>query len=313
MVRFQLPMNKYIIGIDGGGSKTLGVLFDIHGKELKRVEHGFSNFSIDEEIAKSNVEKTIENLVKDLETHRELFIQMGIAGYSKIKKSTQYIKSLEKKFNATVDLDSDAIIALYSVKKDQDINVIMVIGGTGSVLMVTDGEKANLVGGFGHLLGDEGSAYHLAITALKKIIDEKESNQPFSNLSEKILKEIEVVDYQDIKSFVYNSNKSDIAKLSKFIAECALQHDQDAIDLLKQEAKHLSKQTINAYNKSSRKEKVIIALRGGFLLNAPYVKETLIEELKISLKDFEIDIHPIEPVIGAYYLGFLKLSKRCES
>ncbi len=306
-------MNKYIIGIDGGGTKTLGVLFDINGKELRRVEHGFSNFSIDEDIAKTNIEMTISDLVNDLGTDREIFIQMGIAGYSKIKKSTQYIKSLEKKFNVTVDLDSDAIIALYSVKKDQDINVIMVIGGTGSVLMVTDGEKTNLIGGFGHLLGDEGSAYHLAITALKKIIEEKESNQPYSQLSESILKEINVIDYQDIKSFVYNSNKSDIAKLSKFIAECALNQDIDAIDLLKMEGKHLAKQTINAYNKSNHKEKVVIALRGGFLLNAPYVKETLIEELSKSLKDFEIDIHPIEPVIGAYYLGFLKLSKRCES
>jgi len=306
-------MNKYIIGIDGGGTKTLGVLFNMDGKELRRVEHGFSNFSIDEDIAKTNVEMTIADLVNDLGTDREIFIQMGIAGYSKIKKSTQFIKSLEKKFDVTVDLDSDAIIALYSVKKDQDINVIMVIGGTGSVLMVTDGEKTNLIGGFGHLLGDEGSAYHLAITALKKIIEEKESNQPYSQLSEAILKEISVIDYQDIKNFVYNSNKSDIAKLSKFIAECALNQDIDAIDLLKMEGRHLAKQTINAYNKSNHKEKVVIALRGGFLLNAPYVKETLIEELTRSLKDFEIDIHPIEPVIGAYYLGFLKLSKRCES
>ena len=304
-------MNKYIIGLDGGGTKTLGVLYDMDGKELKRVEFGFSNFSIDEEIAKANVEKTIEELAKDLESDRELFVQMGIAGYSKIKKSNQFVKSLEKKFNATVDLDSDAIIALYSVKKDQDVNVILVIGGTGSVLMVSNGEEANMVGGFGHLLGDEGSAYHLAITALKKVIEEKESNQKLSNLSNLLLKEIEALDYLDIKNFVYNNNKSEIARLAKFIAQCALDQDLDAISLLKQEGRHLAKQTINAYHLTKPKEKLIIALRGGFLLNAPYVKETLIEELKISLKDFIIDIHPIEPVIGAYYLGFLKLSKRC--
>lgn len=305
-------MSKYIIGIDGGGTKTLGVLFDIDGRELKRVEFGFSNFSIDEDIAKANVEKTIEALEKDLENDRELFIQMGIAGYSKIKKSTQFVKSLEKKFNALVDLDSDAIIALYSVKQNKNVNVIMVIGGTGSVLMVSDGDQASMVGGFGHLLGDEGSAYHLAITALKKIIEEKESNQEMSELSKLILKEIEALDYLDIKNFVYNNNKSDIARLAKFIAQCALNHNLDAISLLKQEGRYLAKQTLNAYKLANKNEKVVIALRGGFLLNAPYVKETLIEELKISLKDFELDIHPIEPVIGAYYLGFLKLSKRCQ-
>lgn len=303
-------MNKYIIGIDGGGTKTLGVLFDLNGKEIKRVEFGFSNFSIDENIAKSNIEQTIEELIKDLNQEKELFIQMGIAGYSKIKKSTEFVKMLEKKFNAVVDLDSDAMIALYSVKQDKDVNVIMVIGGTGSVLMMSDGNKANMVGGFGHLLGDEGSAYHLAITALKKIIEEKESNQKITPLSEKILEEINIFDYQDIKSFVYNRNKSEIAKLSKFIAECAHSQDEDAIHLMKQEGKHLANQTINAYHRLLKKEKMIIALRGGFLLNAPYVKETLIEELNKSLKDFIIDMNPIEPVIGAYYLGFLKLSKR---
>jgi len=65
-----------------------------------------------------------------------------------------------------------------------------------------------------------------------------------------------------------------------------------------------------------RKRRLVLSRKGwggGFLLNAPYVKETLIEELRKSIKDFEIDIYPIEPVIGAYYLGFLKLSKRCES
>jgi N-acetylglucosamine kinase-like BadF-type ATPase len=303
-------MNKYIIGIDGGGTKTLGVLFDLNGKEIKRVEFGFSNFSIDENIAKSNIEQTIEELTKDLNQEKELFIQMGIAGYSKIKKSTEFVKMLEKKFNAVVDLDSDAMIALYSVKQDKDVNVIMVIGGTGSVLMMSDGNKANMVGGFGHLLGDEGSAYHLAITALKKIIEEKESNQKITPLSEKILEEINIFDYQDIKSFVYNRNKSEIAKLSKFIAACADNQDEDAIHLMKQEGKHLANQTINAYHRLLKKEKMIIALRGGFLLNAPYVKETLIEELNKSLKDFIIDMNPIEPVIGAYYLGFLKLSKR---
>jgi N-acetylglucosamine kinase-like BadF-type ATPase len=302
-------MNKYIIGIDGGGTKTLGVLFDIKGNELNRVEFGFSNFSIDEHTAKTNIEKTIETLIKNLEQDRELFIQMGIAGYSKIKQSTEFVKSLEQKFNATVDLDSDAMIALYSVKQDQDVNVIMVIGGTGSVLMINNGNQANLIGGFGHLLGDEGSAYHLSIAALKKVIEEKESNQRLSPLSEKILKEINVFDYQEIKNYVYNRNKSEIATLSRFIAECAIENDEDAINLLIQEGRYLAKQTINAYHRLMSKEKIIIALRGGFLLNAPYVKETLIKDLNQSLKDFVIDMNPTEPVIGAYYLGFLKLSK----
>lgn len=303
-------MNKYIIGVDGGGTKTLGVLFDLNGKELKRVEHGYSNFTMGEEEARQNIEKTICELVDNLETNRQLFIQMGIAGVSKLRGLKQFEAKLENEFNAKVSLDSDALIALYSVKKDRDIKVIMVIGGTGSVLMIGEDEAVQIVGGFGHLLGDEGSAYHLVISALRKIIDDKEGNQKDTELSLQILKKINAKDYQGIKDFVYNENKKSIANLSQFIAERALNQDHDAIELFVEEGKFLAKQTINAYQKLKNKQNIVIALRGGFLLSAPYVKEALLKELEKHLKDYQIDANPVEPVIGAYYLGLLKLSKR---
>lgn len=303
-------MNKYIIGIDGGGTKTLGVLYNLDGIEIKRVEFGFSNFSMGEDEAKKNIEKTIKELVTGLEESRSLHIQMGIAGISKLRNSNAYQTKLEAMFNASISLDSDALIALYSVKKDRNVNVILVIGGTGSVLMIGEDDNVQIVGGFGHLLGDEGSAYHLVTSAFRKIIDDKESNQPDTDLSRQILKEIKAKDYQAIKDFVYNENKKTIAELSKFIADRAINHDPDAIELFVQEGKFLAKQTINAYHKIKNKHDIIIALRGGFLLSAPYVKETLLKELRKQIKDYQIDVHQVEPVIGAYYLGFLKLSKR---
>lgn len=306
-------MNKYIIGIDGGGTKTLGVLFDYSGKELKRVEYGFSNFSMGEEEAKTNINLTLSKLCEDLEDQRSLFVQMGIAGVSKLRNIEAYITELESRFDASVSLDSDALIALYSVKKDQKINVILVIGGTGSVLMIGQDELVEIVGGFGHLIGDEGSAYHLVTSALKKIIEDKEGGLPDSNLSLEILKEIKAPNYQAIKDFVYNENKKTIAGLSKFIAQSALDGDQDAIDLFIQEGQYLAKQTVNAYHKIKNTNEVIIALRGGFLLSAPYVKETLLKELRKKIEKFQIDVHQVEPVIGAYYLGLLKLSKRWQN
>ncbi len=303
-------MNKYVIGIDGGGTKTLGVLYNLEGIELKRVEFGFSNFSMGEEEAKQNIEKTIQELVLDLEKDKLLYIQMGIAGISKLRDIDAYQIKLEAMFNASVSLDSDALIALYSVKRDQNVNVILVIGGTGSVLMIGEDDNVQIIGGFGHLLGDEGSAYHLVTSAFRKIIEDNESNQPETDLSKQILKEIKAKDYQAIKDFVYNENKKTIAGLSKFIADRAINNDPDAIELFVQEGKFLAKQTINAYQKIKNKHDIIIALRGGFLLSAPYVKKTLEKELGKQIKDYQIDIQQVEPVIGAYYLGLLRLSKR---
>lgn len=302
-------MNKFIIGIDGGGTKTLGVLYDIEGNELKRSIAGFTNFNIDINKAKANMLVVLDDLTKDINPSDELFIQMGISGYSKIKDRKTYETEVGSRYHATASLESDVLIALYDVKKDEEVNVIMVIGGTGSVLMYSDQYRLEQVGGFGHLLGDEGSAYHLSIMALKTIINEYEDSSEFDDFAKRILSHLNLQNQFDVRDFVYENDKTTIASLAKFVSKLALDGDEKAIELINDEAKHLARQTVKAYLKLQEKDKVIIAFRGGFLTNAPYVKETLIKELKMSIKDFEINTNTNSPVKGAYYLSLLKLSK----
>ncbi len=301
-------MSKYIIGIDGGGTKTLGALFDEEGKIILRVEYGFASFTISEETSKSNIEKTIDTLVTKIKDGDELIhIQLGIAGASKLLDKEDYLKYLSKKYNTSCDMVTDAEIALYSIKRDKDMNVIMVLGGTGSIIMLNDESGISIIGGFGHLLGDQGSSYHLSITALRNIIDEFEEGTEFSYLSKALLKEINAETHYEIKNFVYNSNKSTIAKLSLFVSKLALEGNEEAIELFIAEGKHLGRQAITAYKKIISDRKVIIGIKGGFLLRAPYVKETLIEELNKNDLNYEISRDQVEPVIGAYYLGLTKI------
>lgn len=296
-------MSKYYIGVDGGGTKTLGVLFNKDGLQLKRVEMGFANFSVDETISKSNVLEVLKNLMFGIRNEELIHIQLGIAGASKLNNKEQFIDLIEKKYDTPCDLVTDALIALYSIKKNNDQNVIMVLGGTGSVVTVKENEDVYYIGGFGHLLGDEGSGYHLAINALKNIILEFENNEEFSELSIAILKEINAETHYDIKKFVYQNSKKDIAMLSQFISNYAIKGNTKACELFVTEGKHLARQTLQAYNKLKTDKRVVIGLRGGFLLNAPLVKDVLIEELSKMQIEYEIYTNMVEPVIGAYYLG----------
>lgn len=303
-------MSKYIIGIDGGGTKTLGVLFDELGVAVKRVTNGFANFSADEEISKMNIERTIDSLVEGISSEDKLLhIQLGIAGHSKLIKKEEYVAHLTYKYETSVDMVNDALIALYSVKRDTDMPVIMVLGGTGSVIMISNEEGTSIIGGFGHLLGDEGSSYHLSITALQDVISQFENSLPFTKLSTALMSVIDADNHYGISKFVYNNTKSDIAKLSLFVEKQALQGDKDAIKLFIDEGKHLARQTQSACQKLDTKEKIIIGIKGGFLLNAPYVKETLISELNNCKINYEISKEQVEPVVGAYYLGLKKITK----
>jgi N-acetylglucosamine kinase-like BadF-type ATPase len=304
-------MSKYYIGIDGGGTNTLGALYDEKGNEIIRIENGYANFSVSVEVTMKNIEHTIDALLNRLnESDEILHIQLGIAGISKLPSGKGYENYLKDKYNTSINLTNDAEIALYSVKKNRNMNVIMILGGTGSIIMKSEDNVSSILGGFGHLLGDEGSSYHLSINALKNIVRENELDMEYSLLSKAILKEINCESHYDIKNFVYNGSKKDIAKLSLFISQFALEGNKEAIELFVTQGKHLARQAFYAYNKFEKKENVMIGFKGGFLLNAPHVIDTIISELNKYKINYEICKDDEQPVKGAYYLGLTKISKR---
>lgn len=295
-------MDKYIIGIDGGGTKTLSVLYDIHGHELNRVLGGFSNFSINEVEALKNISDTITNLIVNLKQPYELYIQLGIAGATKMKdKGVE--KHLEDTFHASVRLDTDSMIGLYSVKREADQAVIFAIGGTGSSVIAMKDETINTIGGYGHLLGDEGSAYHLVISAFKNLIYESEHNLGFSPLSKLLLKEIKGQSEQDIIAFIYNRNKGEIAGMSPKLGELARSGDALTLALYQKEGELLGEQIYLAYKRFIEPHKVIVAARGSFVLQAPGVKASMIQYLKDRMPSLAIEETPEEAVKGAYHLA----------
>lgn len=300
----QSVRNKYIIGIDGGGTKTLGVLFDFDGNELHRVKEGFSNFSIDEKEATDNLSKTIEQLQnKIVDTDYELYIQLGISGASKIKETTTLERDFEKKFHAIVNLETDLMIGLYSVSQTLDQSVIMAIGGTGSAVVAKEGNRIKSIGGYGYLLGDEGSGYHLVIEALRRVIKESEEERPLSELSIGLMKLIGITSHRQLISYVYQKNKTELAQLSRFIAKQSIEGDLVAKALLENEGKLLAEQIVLAHNNFIKNNEVAIALRGTFVNEAPYVKDALKKHLDDHIKNYKIEETSNEPVIGAYHLA----------
>lgn len=303
-------MSAYIIGVDAGGTKTLGVLFNKEGKEILRSISGYGNFSVNESETKKHIIEVIQSIFDQVDHSMVSLIQIGIAGYSNYKNKASLITLIEETFKTKVLIVTDAEVALYSIKKSEEIPVIMVLGGTGSVVVYEYNHLMHMIGGFGHLLGDEGSGYHLSITALKEVINQFEERMPISSLSKSILQEIGASNYSEIKKFVYNNEKAEIARLSEFIAKHALRGDTEAIDLFVREGRLLAKQTLKAYQAMDKPKEVMIGFKGGFLLNAPYVKKTLMDALNENGIHYQMETSSVEPVIGTYYLAKKHIDKR---
>lgn len=306
-------MNNYIIGIDGGGTKTIGALYDEKGKEILRAEFGFSNFSIDEKRATENIMKTIEALTKHRQKDDQIMVMMGISGATKIKNKHELIHQIEDQFNVKAELVTDAMIALYSIDRKDHDHVIMAIGGTGSAVMMLEDDQTTLLGGYGYLFGDEGSAYHLVIEAIKHIARSFDEGKPLSTLQTKLCEHMYITTRDELVSFVYSQTKTELARFAKIISECALASDEEAYLLLKHEAIGLAEQVMMASRRFQTKRPIRIGLRGGFIQNAPFVKSIFSAYIQEKLPLSDMEDHPNEAVLGAYRLAIKKLTSEVTS
>ena len=125
-------------------------------------------------------------------------------------------------------------------------------------------------------------------------------------LSEQIIKAANINSPKQLVEYVYNNDKSTIAKLSPELQKVAM-IDQKVKELLTNEGKLLAEQIVASYKRYIKKGNVVVALRGSFALKALFVNETIISEVNKQIKNVRFDLDGPEPVYGAYVLAKKKL------
>lgn len=296
--------NKCIICVDGGGTKTEVVAFTLSGEAISRHVGGSGNFSFDIKQAKENVINTIQVVfdeVKDL--YQCEMIQMGISGYGAFQEKSAFIEQVKLHFHTDVKIVDDARLALYTVIKETFNEGILVLSGTGSASYGYSNGDTLLVGGWGYLLGDEGSSYDLVMRTFKAMIEDCDNGLAHHALTLSMLKHLKLNKVSDLKQYVYKNTKSEIASNAKFINDCALSGEDRAISLLKQSGIDLAQQAIKIYERMKLSNNVRIGSQGSFILNAKFVNVSFKEEIKKVIPHACFIETLDRPVKGAYYLA----------
>ena len=147
---------KICLGIDGGGSGCRARATDRQGRLLGEGQAGPANILTDPDGAVSNIRSAADQALGGLDP-RNCMAVLGLAGANIAADPDQLAAHLP--FGRCRIL-WDGETALTGAFRGGD--GIAAIIGTGSVYASQRGGKVQLVGGWGHVLGDEGSGYWLA-------------------------------------------------------------------------------------------------------------------------------------------------------
>ena len=236
---------SYVFGIDGGGTKTICLLMNENKQILGRGEAGPSNYqTLGIETAKQSIQLAIEQAIlsANIKVDRHFNIKaicLGLAGVGRPRdiEIVQFfvqdlqISKLSQPQNIVVC--SDCTIAL--VGGIGHPSGIAVISGTGSIVFGQNRQgQTKRVGGWGYLLGDEGSGYDIAIRGLQAALKFYDGRGEYTTLAEKFQVYLGLKNLEELVEVVYRRGWGvrEIAALSLIVDRAAAEGDRVADDII---------------------------------------------------------------------------------
>ena len=296
----------YIIGIDGGGTKTVGLLTTDTGQEIARTQTGPSNYHVvGIEQTKSILEQIVQELTVDVKKTESDSIRfcLGMAGLGReedrniIGRVCDEIGIGKKRI-----LTHDAHIALVGGTGKQ--TGVIVISGTGSIVYGIDqyGQDAR-AGGWGYLLGDEGSGYDIGIKGLQAVARSADKREPPTELTRLLLNKLELNNPNDIIQWTHAASRDEIAELSKVVFDAVETGDEKAETIIDAAVRELLLAVETVVTMLDFTGTVDILLSGGNLIHQPIMADKLSKWIERNVKGVSVTLPKHEPVYGAVLLA----------
>lgn len=295
----------FVMGIDGGGSTLRIVITDDDLNVVGQSEGGSANPSV---IGRDPAATLIRDQIQvaldaaNLSADQIAAVGAGIAGAA-ASHSAEWLQavlhiSLPR---ALVVPSSDVEIALVGAHGRRE--GILILAGTGSVAYGVNAAGVSAqVGGWGYLLGDEGSGYWLGLEAIRAVTQAADGRAPATALMPVILKKLALKTPQALIGWLYRAETPrtpEIAQLAPLVMEQAVD-DPIAQAILERGVETLVAH-VTALHQQLDMPAAAVAFAGG-LLEKPNVYALKLAE-KLGLSTFPTARYT--PVIGAALLALL--------
>jgi N-acetylglucosamine kinase-like BadF-type ATPase len=297
----------YVLGIDGGGTKTVALAADFRGNVLGRGTSRASNYQtvgLDRAIAA--LKEASEAAMAAAGIARFEVACFGLAGVGRKSDRDLLMPEIEELGLADeIILEHDAAIALAGATAGQP--GVVVLAGTGAMAFgINSSGETRRAGGWGNVLADEGSAYYIGRRSLAAACRAYDGRGNETALVSKLMEHFGLDHFTDIVRKIYKEEASPqkIASLAPLVSQLAKVGDRVAIEILKDAAEELAlaaRAVIKGLNMEDEEFQVAASgsvFKAGELLLTPFA-----ESVKSTAPRAEVIPPRFKPAMGAVFLA----------
>jgi N-acetylglucosamine kinase-like BadF-type ATPase len=193
---------RCVLGFDGGGTKTECVLMDETRAVLARTRSGPSNpLRVGFPVAAAALQQATHDALAEARIEQPSIIAVcaGLAGTGDPEAAKKMHEELSASFgNAKVCIVTDLALALEATGQRP---AVVLVAGTGSAAIGWDAQgHVSRVGGYGPLLGDQGSAYDIGRQAILSALRARDQTGADTPLGMQILHQLGCPNWSELQN-----------------------------------------------------------------------------------------------------------------
>ncbi len=291
---------KYYIAAEGGGSKLLAILYDENFRIVRTARSGAVNDMFKD---KEHIREEMTTLISDLVPPE--ITELAGADLSIVGRSTALPEALLSHFpGMDIRLHGEGAIALAASFAEEGI---IAQSGTGSDAFLIQKDQEHFVGGWGSVIGDQGSGYDIGRRGVEAAVRYNDGwGEPtlMTQLLCDFLGYTEGISANFYPLVEFCLDRTNVASVSRVVGAAAAKGDKLALEIVRYAGSMLAEQVLCSIRRAGGGFRGPIIASGGAWRTSPVMFETFRERVLTEYPDAIVMRPLFEPVIGCIVSRF---------
>lgn len=294
---------RFVMGVDGGATKTLAAVLDVRGQTVHLGHGGSSNpDSVGARAATDSLIRATDEAIARAGIAPE---QLDAAVLAIAGTDTDAVAAHVHKLRPSGWVVVNDVVGAWATATDARPGVGAISGTGSNVFGVGADGRAWRAGGWGHVLGDEGSGYWLAVESIKAALCDRERSGPETDLSEAAMDFFDVPSVEALAALVYSKPlaKGEIAAFTIETARVAYAGDAVARALYTRAADEIARQIAAVVEQTGLAGEFPVGLIGSAFKAGELFVQPLTGAIRKFAPQAQVAVVEMSPVGGCVLLA----------